>query len=110
MGVSPRASEGVVETLPRLPEAISWVRIDNVPVLSRAISGFNSGLTETRLENQSGATIQWRAVLPGAHEALVVDGREVQSRVRRSEGGLPVSFVELELQVGEKKTVTTIER
>jgi membrane protease YdiL (CAAX protease family) len=109
MGVDPKASSKVVETVPRLPKDVSWVRVEHVPILANEISVCHEGLTETQIENESGATIQWRAVLPSAYDVLVVDGRSTESTVRYTEGGSPESYVELEVGVGEKKTVGIIE-
>ncbi len=109
MGVDPRASENTVETVPRLPEEVAWVQIEHVPVLAGEISVYHSSLTETRLENESGATIQWRAVLPGAHDVLEVDGERQASKIRHTEEGLPESYVELEMRVGQIKTVRIVE-
>ena len=105
MGVDPKAAEKTVETVPRLPAEVSWVTVEHVPVLGSEISVHHVGLTETRLENELGATIQWRAVLPGAHEVLTVDGTSLTSTIRRTEEGLPESFVELEVRAGQAKTV-----
>lgn len=110
MGVDPTASENTVETLPRLPEEVSWIRVDHVPVFANEISVHHTGLTETRLQNESGATIQWRAVLPGAYDVLEVDGNNLASTIRHSEEGLPESFFELEVRVGQAKTVRIVEQ
>ena len=109
MGVDPRASDNIVETVPRLPEEVSWARVEHVPVLNGEISVYHLGLIESQLENESGATIQWRAVLPGAHDVLEVDGDRLAPTIRRTEEGLPESFVELEVKVGQTKTVRTLE-
>jgi hypothetical protein len=105
MGVDPRASEGLLETVPRLPREVSWARIEHVPVLGSEISVYQLGLQETQLENESGATIKWRAVLPGAFDEMLVDAISVASMVRRAEDGSPESYVEVEVGVGETKTV-----
>ena len=109
MGVDPRSSDNIVETVPRLPEEVAWARVEHVPVLSGEIAVRHSGLTESQLENESGATIQWRAVLPGAHDVLEVDGNAMMSMIRHTEDGLPESFVEIELRVGQTKTVRIVE-
>jgi hypothetical protein len=65
LGAIELTSDGVVETLPRLPGSISWVRIEPVPVFTGEVDVYHAGLTETPLLNESGGTIQWRAVFPG---------------------------------------------
>jgi hypothetical protein len=84
---------------------VSWARIEHVPVLGSEISVYQLGLQETQLENESGATIKWRAVLPGAFDEMLVDAISVASMVRRAEDGSPESYVEVEVGVGETKTV-----
>jgi len=105
MGVDPRASDGLVETVPRLPREVSWARIEHVPVLGSEVSVYHLGLKETQFENESGATIKWRAVLPGAFDEMLVDAITIASTVRRSEDGSPESYVEVEVGAGETKTV-----
>jgi hypothetical protein len=110
MGVDPRASDNTIETVPRLPEEVSWVRVDHIPVLGGEISVYHRGLTETQLENESGATIRWRAVLPGEHAVLAVDDNNLASTIRHTEEGLPESYVEIEVRVGQKTTVRIVEQ
>ena len=109
-GVDPQSSENILETVPRLPEDVSWVRIEHLPVLGGEISVYHKDMTETQLDNESGATILWRAVLPGAHDTLAVDGKSVVALIRQTEDGLPESFVELEVMVGQKKTIRVVEK
>lgn len=105
MGVDPKASEGVLETKPRLPGEMSWARIQHVPLLGGEISVYHTGSTETELENEAGGTIRWRPVFPGAFDTLLVDGEPVGSTTRRVDGGLPESYVELEVVSGDTRTV-----
>lgn len=105
VGVIPRASEGVVETRSRLPKEVSWVRLDNLPLLANEIAVHQSGARETRVENHSGPAFGWRAVFAGEHASLLVDGEPVAARTRTSESGERESFTELEVGPGEAHVV-----
>jgi hypothetical protein len=102
MGVAPSATERVVETRSRLPEAVSWARIQHVPLLRNQITVRHAGHTETRFDNESGPVLRWRAVMRGAHAALIVDGERVDATIRHTARGEPESFVLLE--VGERQS------
>jgi hypothetical protein len=87
MGIDPLASQSIVETRSRLPQHVSWARVEHAPVLGNIITVEHNGLTETRLSNESGEPIRWRAVFPGAHDALEVDGRRVTAEQRSTDRG-----------------------
>jgi hypothetical protein len=106
VGVNPVASEGVVETRSRLPEHVSWIRLDQVPVLRNRIAVHHIGQSETRFTNESGSVVRWRAVFAGAHEALTVDGRVTEARVRETTYGGAESFIELEVDPGSTSVVS----
>ncbi len=104
-GVRPIASEAVVETRSRLPDAIGWVQLEHVTVLDNQIGVRHESDAETRFVNESGAAIRWRAVFPGEHGSLIVDGAPVDAQVRRTSYGSSESFVELVVDPGESRTV-----
>lgn len=106
-GVRPLASEAVVETRPRLPAEVRWLELRDVPVLDGSLSVRHEGQASTRVTRGSGTWTRWRAVLPGAHDSLLVDGRAVSAASRRGPGGAVESYVDVLLRSGEAKTVAT---
>jgi len=105
IGINPIASQSVIETRPRLPADVSWARIEHAPVLRNRIAVHHEGLTETQLANESGPAIRWRAVFPGAHVSLNVDGRSVAPAIRYTDRGDPESYVVIEVGEGEERIV-----
>jgi hypothetical protein len=105
VGINPIASEAIVETRPRVTTEISWVRIEHVPVLENQIAVHHRGVVETTLVNQSGPAIQWRAVLPGSHEALEVDGVAMEAAIRYTDWSEPESHILVEVGTGQERTV-----
>lgn len=104
-GVRPLASESLVETRSRLPAAVAWIELSEVPVLDGSLELRHDGGTATRLRRVSGRWARWRAVFGGAHDTLLVDGEPVAALRRRTITGAVESFVVLELRNGEARTV-----
>jgi hypothetical protein len=78
MGIDPDAPQATVETRPRLPKAVEWVRMANVPVAANQIAVEHRGNAETRFTNQAGEALTWKiafAVPPTANSAgILIDG------------------------------------
>ena len=108
MGIHPIAPESVIETKPRLPSEVAWAEVAHVPVLANEIGVRHVGLTETRFRNESGRTVRWRAVFPGTHETIEVDGRRTSPVVRTSEGEGVESAIEVDVPPGRECTVRAI--
>jgi hypothetical protein len=105
VGVKPVASQAMIETRPRLPAEVGWVRLDHVPALANQINVHHVGLGETRLENDSGPALRWRAVFPGEHHWLMVDGTRFEAMLQLTEYGTAESFVVLDVAPGQGRTV-----
>lgn len=78
MGIQPDAPHSTVETLPRLPKGLAWVRTADVPVAANQVAVEHRGNAETRFTNQSGGPLTWRAafsVPPSGNGAgIFIDG------------------------------------
>jgi len=76
-GISPDARNHLVETLPRLPKAVDWLKLSHVPVLQNEVAVRHRGL-ESSFTNQAGPRLQWRASFPIdstlAAPRILVDG------------------------------------
>jgi len=105
MGIHPRASEAMVETVPALPRSVAWARLDGVPVLANELAVRHDGNGRTRLTNVAGPSLHWRAVVTGDHGTLLVNGHPCRAQHRLSEWGTPESFVELDVDDGQTLTV-----
>jgi hypothetical protein len=105
MGVRPRASEGVIETKPRLTEDIRWIHLRYLPAMSNEISVRHVGAWESSLRNERGDRLRWRAVFRGTHRTLLVDGERTVASVRNSPGEGPETWVEVDVGPGEEVVV-----
>ena len=110
MGVRPRASEGVIETKSRLINDVKWVHLRYLPTLSNEISLRHDGAWLSTLRNDRGGTLRWRAVFPGTHRTLLVNGRERAASLRNAPGEGPESWVEVNVGPGEEVVVRGEER
>ncbi len=104
-GVRPLASESLVETRSRLPGEVAWLELSDVPVLDGSLRLRHDGRLSTLVTRVSGTWAGWRAVFAGRHDSLFVDGRAIAAARRRTMAGEFESFVVLDLQEGESRTV-----
>ncbi|UCF19765.1 MAG: hypothetical protein JSU87_17940 [Gemmatimonadota bacterium] len=105
VGVNPLASAGLIETRPRLPGDVAWILLEHVPVFENQIGVHHVGLGETHLANETGPALRWRAVFPGRHQLLVVDGTRVEARTRFMAEGKAESYVEVDVEEGATRRV-----
>ena len=105
-GVRPLASERIVETRSRLPRDVEWLELAEVPVLDGSLRLWHEGRGSTRLTRESGSWSRWRAVFAGPHDVLFVDGEPIAASQRRTMTDEVESFVILDLEQGETRTVT----
>jgi Mannosylglycerate hydrolase MGH1-like glycoside hydrolase domain len=104
-GVHPQTSDGALETRSRLPERVSWIRVQHLPLLDRRVTVEQHGRRESRLTNESGPPLIWQAVFFGDHRSLVVDGVTVDAERRRSQAGEEESYVRIEVASGRTRVV-----
>jgi hypothetical protein len=64
----------------------------------------------SRLRNESGPPLTWRAVFEGTHRTLLVDGAERGATVRITPGEGRESWVEVVVGPGEEMVVGVAER
>lgn len=101
-GIEARASEGLVETLPRLPDRVETLSLEHVPVLSNQIAVQHDRRRGTILRNESGPMLRWRATFAGRHESLVLNGTLVPATVRINERGEAESYILVDLSAGRE--------
>jgi hypothetical protein len=64
MGLDPDATRSLVETRPRLPRDVAWVRLSGVPVGSNRIAVEHRGSGETHFTNEAGDPLTWKVSFP----------------------------------------------
>jgi hypothetical protein len=110
MGIQPLASQGVIETKSRLTDEVDWAEVIHLPVGTNEISVKHVGGEESRLRNESGEALTWRAVFAGRHPMVTVNGRTLAPGHRQRDGEGDESFVELTVAAGEEVVVRVGER
>ena len=78
VGIRADATQSTVETLPRLPKALEWVRLTQVPMAGNQIAVEHRNNGETRFTNQSGPALTWKVSFPvpasQASAGIFIDG------------------------------------
>jgi hypothetical protein len=105
MGIHPRASQNLIETLPNLPKQVYWAEINNVPVFQNQISVKHKGIKETIFTNISGNEILWIASFPSLTNVLSLNG-EKKPCERTYRNGQTISFLIVKVKPGETFNVS----
>jgi len=96
-----------ITTYPRLTPETDWAEIDNVFIRKNNIFVRHEGLTKTTLENKSGPSFIWKAVLPGNNEQFTVNGEPMKTNKSKLFAvDQEISWVLLTVGPGETFTVT----
>jgi hypothetical protein len=105
MGVNPLASEGVIETKSRLTESVRWGEISDLPTMENKVFLRHDGKAVSTLRNLEGPPLTWRAVFPGSHLSLVVEGRPQAAAIRHDPGEGTESWIDVTVPSGEERVV-----
>jgi hypothetical protein len=108
-GIAPDSRQNTVETLPRLPKSIDWMKLTHVPVLQNEIAVRHRGLVETTLTNEAGPLIQWRARFPApadeVHAEVLVDGKPLLAHFETGVNGQRFVSVLVAVRPRETRTI-----
>lgn len=108
-GISPDARQYTVETLPRLPKAVEWVKLVRVPVLENEVTIRHQGVAQTTFTNQAGPPIQWKAsfrLLSNDRQAhLLLDGKPVGANIELGANRQSVISALVRVGPGQTRTV-----
>jgi len=108
MGISADAPRQTLETLPRLPKEVEWVKLAHVPVLNNQVAVHHRGVTETVITNQAGPLFYWKASFPAASAGrapqVVVDGAPRQATSELRINNQAVVFVVVPVRPGQTRT------
>jgi hypothetical protein len=111
-GISPDAPHRILETLPRLPKELEWVKLTRVPVLQNEVEVWHRGLTETTVTNQAGSVFNWRAsfpVAPGRETVkILVDNVAVQAKVEQRMNHQTAASVIVAVKPGQRRTARCV--
>jgi hypothetical protein len=107
-GISPDASLNTLETLPRLPQAVSWAKLDRVPVLRNEVAVTHRGTGETTITNQTGPAFQWKAAFPISptrpNPQILVDGVPARAAIENHINRQLTAVVTVPVRPGQSRT------
>ena len=92
VGVEADAPNSTVSTLPQLPDEVSWVEADNVPVGSWKLKIHQDGNAKTTLTNKGDSPIKWEAPFYGKYAFINLNGVDHSATVSTL-NGLTISSI-----------------
>jgi hypothetical protein len=104
-GIAPDARTRTISTCSHLTDETQWAQISALPCLGNLLDVRHEGLKETVLANRAGEALFWRAVLPGHHAQLLVDGEPQHPEWVRGRHGEPQCVVKIEVAPLSTRTV-----
>ncbi len=108
MGIAVEPASGDLQTFPQLIRETEWAVIHHVPVRANTISVRHDGNGKTRVTNESGPALRWRAGFPLGTGTLLVDGAKSKVTEAAREGIIPRRYTVVTLPAG-KESVVAIE-
>jgi hypothetical protein len=107
-GISPDAAHNTLETLPRLPQSLSWTKLAHLPVLKNEVAVTHRGAVETIITNQAGPTFDWKASFPIAstdrRAQLLVDRAPARFAIEQGINHQPVAVATVPVSPGQTRT------
>lgn len=102
MGLSPGPIGGDydVSTISRLPTEHDQATLTGVSIRRNQLDITQTGTSTTRLKNDSGPTLRWRAEFPGILARLKVDGKTVSAQHSKTAEGLAISWTNVTVPPG----------
>lgn len=93
--------EIVVRTYPELTPQTAWAELRNFPVRANELAVRQEGTHKTAPTNLSGPALNWKAMLPGAFESLLVGGKPVKAHTESLPLGRTATWVSVSVGIGE---------
>ena len=106
VGVEADAPNSTVSTLPQLPDEVSWVEADNVPVGSWKLKIHQDGNAKTTLTNKGDSPIKWEAQFYGKYAFINLNGVDHSATVSTL-NGLTISSIQPTVE-GNKTSVALL--
>lgn len=105
LGLELNARNETVTTLPGLPETLSFVNVDSIPLFDGEIDVSHVGNHSSVFANRSGRAVRWIAKFPGHYEYLYINGEKSSPLYDLGWDGKVISLVSVEVKAGETARV-----
>ncbi|MFE6056979.1 RICIN domain-containing protein [Kitasatospora sp. NPDC056446] len=105
LGVEPDAASGTLATTSRLPAAMGWLQVADIPFGSGTVTVRHDGGQRSTVTNTGTADLTWEARFPGEHTRVTVDGRPREARTKAVDG-VTYTYATVRLAPGRSATVT----
>lgn len=104
MGILPSASQKRVTTLPKIKGGHT-MQIENLPMLGGCVTVEHEGNKSSRFVNNTLGKLTWEAAFMGEVSEMTVNNKKPKVQTRTDIMGNKISYVEVELSVGEEALV-----
>jgi len=89
-----------VSTLSRLPADSDHATLTSVSLRNNQLNVTHTGTSTTRLKNNSGPALRWRAEFPGISPYLSIDGKRIAAEHAVTAEGVPISWADVGVPPG----------
>lgn len=107
-GLMPDAAHSTLASLPRLSNALEWVKLSRVPVLKNEVTIEHRGLRESILTNESGPGLLWKVSFPAPEVVdrprIVVDGTALAASLQPRGSRPPVVSAMVPVAPGQSRS------
>ncbi|MFB8169958.1 hypothetical protein ACFC60_18615 [Kitasatospora purpeofusca] len=86
LGLRPDAPSHCLSTLPRLPNAIGRLGVQDIPFGTGMLTLHHNSRSSSTLTQSTGSELNWEARFPGTHSTLLVNGRPRTPETRTRDG------------------------
>ena len=107
MGVEPkydpRKHAIVLATFPQLESDEEKAELTGLRIFTGTVDVSEVGLHRVSMKNETSNVFIWRALFPGLHRQILVDGQRRRAHAATLVDGRPVSWVDVTLEVGRTR-------
>ena len=103
MGIQPKASRNLIQTLPQLGSGEQWAEISNLLIFNSLVNIRHEGNHKSIFVNKSEKVLKWRASFYGEYDKIYLNGRQHSPKYGVDIMGNIYSYIDAEVKQGEKQ-------
>ncbi|ULB33285.1 MULTISPECIES: hypothetical protein [Proteiniphilum] len=103
MGIQPKASMNIIQTLPQLISNEQWAEISNLSIFSSLVNIRHEGNYKSIFVNNSEKNLNWRASFYGEYDKIYLNGKECSPKYAVDVMGNIYSYIDTEVKHGERQ-------